>query len=100
MLSTLACLLIISFAKYTIAFVLFQCSIDKKLGLFSVEELGASPLAAYEGCKLEPSPPYVKPHEIWVQVILYNVNIFSVQIAKFCSDCIILMMCFSWCYWT
>jgi hypothetical protein len=54
----------------TIASVLFQCSVDKKLGLFSVEEGGASPLAAYEGCRLEPSPPFVKPHDIWVQVIL------------------------------
>jgi len=64
--------------------VLFQCSIDKKLGLFSVEDGGVSPLAACEGCKLEPSPPFVKPHDIWVQVILYNVNIF------FSLDCKVL----------
>jgi phosphatidylinositol 4-kinase len=51
--------------------MLFQCSIDKKLGLFSDEEVEVSPLAAYEGCKLEPSPPFVKPHDIWVQVIFY-----------------------------
>jgi hypothetical protein len=50
-------------------FIPFQCSIDKKLGLFSDEEVEVSPLAAYEGCKLEPSPPFVKPHDIWVQVM-------------------------------
>ena len=77
---------------------MFQCSIDKKLGLFSVEDGGVSPLAACEGSKLEPSPPFVKPHDIWVQVIVYNVNIFFFSyIAKFCSDCTVLMvMCFSW----
>jgi hypothetical protein len=68
------------FCKVNYCFVLFQCSIDKKLGLFSVEEGGMSPLAACEGCKLEPSPPFVKPHDIWLQVILYNVNIFQFRL--------------------
>nr|CAD7396811.1 unnamed protein product [Timema cristinae] len=45
----------------------WQCSIDKKLGLFSEEEEEVSPLAAYEGCKLEPQPPFVTPHNIWIQ---------------------------------
>jgi phosphatidylinositol 4-kinase len=57
------------FSNLNDCFILFQCSIDKKLGLFSDEEVEVSPLAAYEGCKLEPSPPFVKPHDIWVQVM-------------------------------
>jgi len=45
-----------------------QCTIDKKLGLFSPEEEEVSPLAAHEGSHLGPKPPFVKPHDIWVQV--------------------------------
>lgn len=42
---------------------------DKKIGLFSEEVEEVSPLAAHEGCLLEPKPPFVKPHEIWVQFL-------------------------------
>ncbi|XP_056639976.1 phosphatidylinositol 4-kinase alpha [Diorhabda sublineata] len=45
------------------------CTVQKKLGLFSVARPQTSPLAAYEGCRLEPDPPFVKPHAIWVQFI-------------------------------
>lgn len=62
-------------------FSAWQCSIDKKLGLFSVEDGGVSPLAACEGCKLEPSPPFVKPHDIWVQFISE-----VVEAAKYCNQ--------------
>ncbi|XP_023707312.1 phosphatidylinositol 4-kinase alpha isoform X2 [Cryptotermes secundus] len=62
-------------------FSAWQCSIDKKLGLFSDEEVEVSPLAAYEGCKLEPRPPFVKPHDIWVQFISE-----LVETAKYCSQ--------------
>lgn len=47
----------------------WQCTIDKKLGLFSVEEEEVSPLAAHEGSNLGPKPPFVKPHNIWVQFL-------------------------------
>lgn len=47
----------------------WNCTVQKRLGLFSGTETLTSPLAAYEGCKLEPSPPFVKPHGIWVQFI-------------------------------
>lgn len=47
----------------------FQYTVDKKLGLFSEEVEEVSPLAAYEGCILEPKPPFVKPHDIWVQFL-------------------------------
>lgn len=51
-------------------FSAWQCSVDKQLGLFSKEEEEVSPLAAYEGCILEPLPPFVKPHDIWIQFIV------------------------------
>ncbi|KAG8287986.1 phosphatidylinositol 4-kinase alpha [Homalodisca vitripennis] len=51
-------------------FSAWQCSVDKQLGLFSKEEEEVSPLAAYEGCVLEPLPPFVKPHDIWIQFIV------------------------------
>lgn len=47
----------------------WNCSIQKKLGLFSRDEEEDSPLAYYEGCRLEPRPPFVRPHGIWVQFI-------------------------------
>lgn len=66
----------------------WNCTVQKRLGLFSVTESEVSPLAAHEGklmytiinhycnmdlhcldCKLEPSPPFVRPHGIWVQFI-------------------------------
>ncbi|XP_074027148.1 phosphatidylinositol 4-kinase III alpha isoform X2 [Leptinotarsa decemlineata] len=47
----------------------WKCTVQKRLGLFSVSRLQTSPLAAYEGCYLEPDPPFVKPHGIWVQFI-------------------------------
>ncbi|KAK7873127.1 hypothetical protein R5R35_006354 [Gryllus longicercus] len=59
----------------------WQCTIDKKLGLFSEERDEVSPLAAYEGCRLEPDPPFVKPHDIWVQFLSE-----LVETAKYCSQ--------------
>ncbi|XP_018572269.1 phosphatidylinositol 4-kinase alpha isoform X2 [Anoplophora glabripennis] len=47
----------------------WNCTVQKRLGLFSVTPPQTSPLAAYEGCRLEPNPPFVKPHGIWVQFI-------------------------------
>lgn len=38
------------------------------MGLFSKREEEISPLAVYEGCVLEPQPPFIKPHDIWLQV--------------------------------
>ncbi|XP_049821823.1 phosphatidylinositol 4-kinase alpha isoform X3 [Aethina tumida] len=47
----------------------WNCTVHKKLGLFSITKPPTSPLSAYEGCHLEPDPPFVKPHAIWVQFI-------------------------------
>ncbi|BET02066.1 Phosphatidylinositol 4-kinase [Nesidiocoris tenuis] len=58
----------------------WQYTFDKRLGLFSVEPEEVSPLAAYEGCVLEPNQPFVKPHDIWIQ-FLYEL----VETAKYSS---------------
>ncbi|CAH1183299.1 unnamed protein product [Phaedon cochleariae] len=47
----------------------WKYTVQKRLGLFSVSKNQTSPLAAYEGCTLEPDNPFVKPHGIWVQFI-------------------------------
>ncbi|KAK9874265.1 hypothetical protein WA026_002618 [Henosepilachna vigintioctopunctata] len=47
----------------------WNCTVQKKLGLFSADVSGTSPLAGYEGCDLSTHPPFVKPHSIWVQFI-------------------------------
>ncbi|XP_073997967.1 phosphatidylinositol 4-kinase III alpha isoform X1 [Rhodnius prolixus] len=47
----------------------WQYTIDKKLGLFSDEIDEVSPLAVHEGCILQPQPPFVKPHDIWIQFV-------------------------------
>lgn len=46
----------------------FQESVDRRLGLFSQQVNEVNPLAAYEGCKLEPCVPQVGPHDIWIKV--------------------------------
>lgn len=50
-------------------------TVQKRLGLFATSQPLTSPLAAYEGAKLEPDPPFVKPHGIWVQFICDLVDI-------------------------
>ncbi|KAL3270935.1 hypothetical protein HHI36_021440 [Cryptolaemus montrouzieri] len=47
----------------------WNCTVYKKLGLFSPGLNGTSPLAAFEGCDLSTHPPFVKPHAIWVDFI-------------------------------
>lgn len=47
----------------------WNSTVHKRLGLFSETVEETSPLAAYEGCNLDPKPPYVKPHKIWLQFI-------------------------------
>lgn len=57
------------------------------MGLFSEEVEEVSPLAAYEGCILEPKPPFVRPHDIWVQYLAE-----VVETAKYNSQEIIEMV--------
>lgn len=58
----------------------WNCTVQKKLGLFSYDDEEDSPLAYYEGCQLEPRPPFVRPHGIWVQFICE-----VVETARYCS---------------
>ncbi|KAJ0173228.1 hypothetical protein K1T71_011404 [Dendrolimus kikuchii] len=50
-------------------FAAWQCTVDRKMGLFSKQTDEISPLAAYEGSKLEPRPPFVLPHAVWVRYL-------------------------------
>ncbi|KAK5638099.1 hypothetical protein RI129_012394 [Pyrocoelia pectoralis] len=53
----------------------WNCTVQKRLGLFSVAPAEVNPLAVHEGCKLEPNPPFVKPHGIWLQFISDMIDI-------------------------
>ncbi|XP_015519648.1 phosphatidylinositol 4-kinase alpha isoform X1 [Neodiprion lecontei] len=59
----------------------WQYTVDKKMGVFSLEQEEVSPLAVYEGCQLEPNLPYVKPHDIWVTFIAE-----LIETAKYCCQ--------------
>ncbi|XP_073948128.1 phosphatidylinositol 4-kinase III alpha [Choristoneura fumiferana] len=48
-------------------FAAWQCTADRRMGLFANQPEETSPLAAYEGSKLEPRPPFVAPHAVWVR---------------------------------
>ncbi|XP_072934257.1 phosphatidylinositol 4-kinase alpha [Epargyreus clarus] len=50
-------------------FAAWQCTVDRKMGLFSKQADEISPLAAHEGAKLEPRPPFVAPHAVWVRYL-------------------------------
>ncbi|XP_033211468.1 phosphatidylinositol 4-kinase alpha isoform X3 [Belonocnema kinseyi] len=59
----------------------WQYTVDKRMGLFSQEEEEVSPLAVFEGCKLGPNPPDVKPHELWITFVLE-----LIETAKYCCQ--------------
>lgn len=59
----------------------WQYTVDKRMGVFSPELEDVSPLAVYEGCKLGPNPPYVKPHEIWVGFLVE-----LIETGKYCCQ--------------
>lgn len=63
----------IHFSFYVFFSSIFQYTIDSRIGLFAKDIEQVSPLAVYEGCTLEPNPPFVKPHDIWVQVKLIDI---------------------------
>ncbi|XP_046963733.1 phosphatidylinositol 4-kinase alpha isoform X2 [Vanessa cardui] len=50
-------------------FAAWQCTVDRKMGLFSKQTEETSPLAAHEGAKLEPRPPFVAPHAVWIRYL-------------------------------
>lgn len=54
------------------------------MGLFSIQEEEVSPLAVYEGCVLEPKPPFIKPHDVWLQVIIFLIRfLYSNFLSKY-----------------
>ncbi|XP_076062775.1 phosphatidylinositol 4-kinase III alpha isoform X2 [Oratosquilla oratoria] len=67
----------------------WQDSVDRRLGLFEYLEQTVNPLAAYEGCKLEPKLPDVAPHDIWIKFISERIEIAKydcdAQVAMFAS---------------
>ncbi|XP_050667764.1 phosphatidylinositol 4-kinase alpha isoform X1 [Leptidea sinapis] len=50
-------------------FAAWQCTVDRKMGLFAKQADEINPLSAYEGAKLEPRPPFVAPHAVWVRFL-------------------------------
>ncbi|CAB3245856.1 unnamed protein product [Arctia plantaginis] len=50
-------------------FAAWQSTVDRKMGLFSKQHEETSPLAAHEGAQLEPRPPFVAPHAVWVRYL-------------------------------
>ncbi|XP_071514880.1 phosphatidylinositol 4-kinase alpha isoform X1 [Panulirus ornatus] len=64
----------------------WQESVDRRLGLFSQQPEEVNPLAAYEGCELEPHVPQVVPHDIWIKFISERI-----EIAKYDSDAQVAM---------
>ncbi|XP_050552894.1 phosphatidylinositol 4-kinase alpha isoform X7 [Spodoptera frugiperda] len=50
-------------------FAAWQSTVDRRMGLFSKQCEEISPLAAHEGAKLEPRPPFVAPHAVWVRYL-------------------------------
>ncbi|CAL4063043.1 unnamed protein product, partial [Meganyctiphanes norvegica] len=64
----------------------WQESVDRHIGLFEKQVEEVDPLAAYEGCKLEPKAPNVGPHDIWIKFICERI-----EIAKYDSDAQVAM---------
>ncbi|XP_042233496.1 phosphatidylinositol 4-kinase alpha-like isoform X1 [Homarus americanus] len=64
----------------------WQDSVDRRLGLFSRQPEEVNPLAAYEGCKLEPHVPQVGAHDLWIKFISERI-----EIAKYDSDAQVAM---------
>ncbi|KAF2369045.1 Phosphatidylinositol 3-/4-kinase catalytic domain [Trinorchestia longiramus] len=65
----------------------WQDSIDLQLGLFSPLVATVNPLAAYEGCKLDPSAPDVVPHDIWIKFLGERL-----EVARYDSDAQVAML--------
>lgn len=52
----------------------WHMTIDKRLGLFSEDPPQMDPSAAHEGMVLEPNPPFVAPHTIWVRFLAERIE--------------------------
>ena len=57
------------------------------MGLFSPPIQAVNPLAAYEGCKLDPSAPDLAPHDIWIKFLNERL-----EVARYDSDSQVAML--------
>lgn len=46
----------------------WTAAVQLRLGIFRPDPPTISPLAAHEGVRLEPHPPFLKPHKAWIRV--------------------------------
>lgn len=67
----------------------WQESIELQLGLFSPPVVSVDPLAAYEGCSLDPSAPDLAPHDLWIKFLLERL-----EVARYDSDAQVLYQAF------
>lgn len=66
----------------------WQATFDKQIGLFTRETQMISPLAAYEGCQMQPNNIDITPHIIWLNLISEMVDT-----AKYCNRDKVEMFC-------
>lgn len=52
----------------------WHMTVDKKIGLFSEDPSQTDPSASHEGVVLEPKPPFVQPHTIWVRFLAERIE--------------------------
>lgn len=64
----------------------WQCTVERRMGIFTPDADPTSPLAAYEGCHLKIDPPVVAPHSLWINFICE-----LVENSKSCNDDIVEM---------
>lgn len=59
----------------------WQFAFEKRMGIFAADKETINPLATYEGVVLQPQPPLVQPHDIWIRFLIERI-----EIAKYCSQ--------------
>lgn len=58
----------------------WNATVDKRMGLFSIDPEQANPLSPKEGSVFEPNPPNLGAHELWIKFLVERV-----EIAKYSS---------------
>lgn len=52
----------------------WHATVDRKIGLFAEDPPQPDPFAAHEGLVLEPRPPFVAPHSVWVRFLAERIE--------------------------